>query len=721
MVQRSGDTLIVRSVVSGNQIFMDQEGNNNNTTNTNNNNVEKHQQQQQQQLGAVPQPPPPQSTVSPTSLQNFEKLLTAQKIHQQQQLQMQQNYIDGQMDAKDEQLPQCKIKRNYSCSYCTYFTQNPRYHLQHLRDVHGEKIVINKCKLCLYASRHYQKLVRHMKMVHGSTEGIADSGQSRKRLSRADNRKRKMMLPAVLPLPPVLIQPLLQQLPQPQQPHQPQQLSQKLSPEFPPSTSALLDGGSGGIVSGLVDTSQNRILKCSVCEFSTLYKDQLVEHEQKEHQKTKFFRCEKCNYVTHIKARFSKHVKYHSMPMIKCETCDFRTPYKWNLDRHMKNHGGTGVFKCAACDFTADIKQSLTVHEMNHHIPPVGNAAGMNLIKTRRQRIGPNGEIIEEFYSDADDYLLNNNNTIDDFDDVGYPKKFRYGDSEEEDEMDDVDDKSQPDHDQDQPTDLSQRKATRPIPNLIPIEAANNLLNFASFYLQNSKLLQQLEKNTKPQEKKPLNFFEKLKESISNQNENLACNCGHISKCLSELIIHRNSCQQQNSADEGDTKPQITLSPMNLSIGTSTRCQYCRHRCKSSTDLINHMKNCSADTGSNDSMSGSCAGSNGRPDYEEEAEEHPMENKVFIWNKLLDNNNISIVRTSGSGGSMSGSGAGGSTNSSMCDPESPQKRQPPVQGFPRNEEISYYGVETAPGYGEVSVFGILAFRVGIFLLTGLNG
>lgn len=707
MVQRSGDTLIVRSVVSGNQIYVDQEGNhnNNNTTNTNNNNVEK---QQQQHL--PPSTTTTQTTVSPVSLQNFEKLLNAQKIHQQQQLQMQQNYIDGQMDAKDEQLPQCKIKRNYSCSYCTYFTQNPRYHLQHLRDVHGEKIVINKCKLCLYASRHYQKLVRHMKMVHGSTEGIADSGQSRKRSSRADNRKRKMMLPGGLPLAPVLIPPLLHQIqsPQPQQPPpQPQpspqqQHHQKLSPEFPPSTSALLEGaggGIGGIVSGLVENTQNRILKCSVCEFSTLYKDQLVEHEQKEHQKTKFFRCEKCNYVTHIKARFSKHVKYHSMPMIKCETCDFRTPYKWNLDRHMKNHGGTGVFKCAACDFTADIKQSLTVHEMNHHIPPVGNAAGMNLIKARRQRIGPNGEIFEDF-SDTDEYLLNNNNnTIDDFDDVGYPKKFRFGDSEDDDEMDD-EDKS----DQDQPTDLSQRKTTRPIPNLIPIEAANNLL-LASLCIQNSKILQQLEKNLKPQEeKKPptMNFFEKLKESISNQNDNLACNCGHVSKCLSELIIHRNSCQQQNSADEGE-KPQITLSPMNLSIGTSTRCQYCRHRCKSSADLINHMKNCAADTGSNDSMSGSCAGSNGRPDYEEEAEEHPMENKVFIWNKLLDNNNISIVRTSGSG-SLSGSGAGGSTNSSTCDPESPQKRQPPIQGFPRSEEISYYGVETAPGYGEVSVF-----------------
>lgn len=32
--------------------------------------------------------------------------------------------------------------------------------------------------------------------------------------------------------------------------------------------------------------------------------------------KSKFFSCNKCNYVTHIKGRYTKHVKYHSMPMI---------------------------------------------------------------------------------------------------------------------------------------------------------------------------------------------------------------------------------------------------------------------------------------------------------------------------------------------------------------------------------------------------------------------
>lgn len=200
MVQRSGDTLIVRSVVSGNQLYLDQ-----GAASTNNNN-NKHSSpsplQQQQSTGA--------SNISNNALEQIERYrAAAAQYHLQQQHQQQQNVTQQQqqnaaaasaaaqqqaMELKDEGLPQCKIKRNYSCSYCTYFTQNPRYHLTHLRDVHGEKIVINKCKLCLYASRHFQKLVRHMKMVHGCTDGVTGGhGQPRgKRGMSREARKRKL-------------------------------------------------------------------------------------------------------------------------------------------------------------------------------------------------------------------------------------------------------------------------------------------------------------------------------------------------------------------------------------------------------------------------------------------------------------------------------------------------------------------------------------------------
>ncbi|XP_053998237.1 zinc finger protein 845-like isoform X4 [Hylaeus anthracinus] len=112
--------------------------------------------------------------------------------------------------------------------------------------------------------------------------------------------------------------------------------------------------------------------RCSMCSHVALSSRDLESHQRVHHLKRRFFRCAKCTYVTHVRARYTKHVKYHSMPMIKCDACDFRTPYKWNLDRHTRNHGGGGAFQCRACNFTADIRQSLTVHETNHHEPPVG-------------------------------------------------------------------------------------------------------------------------------------------------------------------------------------------------------------------------------------------------------------------------------------------------------------------------------------------------------------
>lgn len=246
----------------------------------------------------------------------------------------------------DKDLPECKIRRNYSCGSCDYFTQNPRHFLYHLRDEHKEKVRIYECPNCLYASKHFQKLLRHSKMVHGGTDGVEVPD-----FVRSKSKKRKMP---------------------------------EDEPDEPLDDSMDADEGDEEPEGS---NSDKAVFKCSLCAFTARSQPQLTKHEREEHIKTKFFRCTKCTYVTHMKARFTKHVKYHSMPMIKCDMCDFRTPYKWNLDRHCKNHNGRGAFRCSACNFTADIKQSLTVHEMNHHVPPVGQAAGLG-VGRRRNKVG---------------------------------------------------------------------------------------------------------------------------------------------------------------------------------------------------------------------------------------------------------------------------------------------------------------------------------------------
>ncbi|KAG8231210.1 hypothetical protein J437_LFUL010907 [Ladona fulva] len=245
-------------------------------------------------------------------------------------------------------LPQCKIKRNYIC-HCNYFTQNPRLYLYHLRDVHGERIRVYECPNCLYASKHSQKLQRHIHMVHIVGRPKGNKGSAK----RGAERRRSGAV----------------------------------------GVSAAEEGEATG--EGVVEVVgeggfPTTTFRCSACSFSSRSRSLVMRHEHIAHVlKKRFFRCGKCSYATHVKARYTKHVKYHSMPMIKCERCDFRTPYKWNLDRHCKNHSSDpsatnqGAFRCPLCDFSADIKQSLTVHVQNHHLSPEQARAAR-----RRNKVG---------------------------------------------------------------------------------------------------------------------------------------------------------------------------------------------------------------------------------------------------------------------------------------------------------------------------------------------
>ncbi|XP_049857211.1 uncharacterized protein LOC126337007 isoform X2 [Schistocerca gregaria] len=268
---------------------------------------------------------------------------------------------------EDANLPECKIKRNYSCSHCTYFTQNPRSYLYHLKDEHKEKIRVYECPNCLYASKHSQKLQRHVHMVHVMGRGKRKSSARSPKARKAPPDRDKAP-PPLLPCSDVVVK-----------------REPAGSEEEAPGDGSAAKEAAGDEKCEQAEDGSKETYTCSQCPFSDQNKALVARHEQAVHLRKKFFRCSKCNYVTHMRARFTKHVKYHSMPMIKCDMCDFRTPYKWNLDRHYKNHTGDGAFRCSLCNFTADIKQSLTVHEMNHHVPPA--SAGVP-VPRRRNKVG---------------------------------------------------------------------------------------------------------------------------------------------------------------------------------------------------------------------------------------------------------------------------------------------------------------------------------------------
>uniref|UniRef100_A0A0A9X010 C2H2-type domain-containing protein n=1 Tax=Lygus hesperus TaxID=30085 RepID=A0A0A9X010_LYGHE len=619
---------------------------------------------------------------------------------------------DGECEEDDEELPQCKVKRNYSCPQCEYYTQNPRFYLYHQKQVHNHKIKIYECEHCLYASKHSQKLQRHVHMVH-----VMGAGK-RKEKTRAKVKSKLGRTEASSVVTPSEIY----------------EMEEQQDDEEP-----------------TYDENGAQIFKCSVCDMTSKNRVMVARHERLVHLKKKFYRCSKCNYVTHMKARYTKHVKYHSMPMIKCDLCDFRTPYKWNLDRHNKNHTGDGPFRCSICNFTAEIKQSLTVHEMNHHIPPVGHLV-MNNNNRRRLKVGASdtmGLVTEEDQIEQSELELlrlereggaYDQNPADfvqaqldipndsvsgsetpsgsgQFAESGRPhliqiQKYSCKACDFKGNLGEVQRHEQEKH---QITGIFPEKKKRPIPNLIPIQTQKPLTrqsaeltkenvnkfcgngtvkDFTTLVNEEFRLkepsqstrskspdLPDNDKKTEFFKKKNASFFDKLKEKLmtsANIEGTLTCTfCGHEAKCLSEHMKHQKSHipGERDDQSESSSGSQGTTS----AESSSTRCQHCRHRCKSSADLIVHLQTCK-DAPVPIPMPAIKVERDESRDEEEPAEEgpHPMENKVFIWNNLTENSHSYSMEDTYTR----------SDKSSI---------NPPVKPF--TEEKAFVGIEVKPGYG----------------------
>lgn len=137
--------------------------------------------------------------------------------------------------------------------------------------------------------------------------------------------------------------------------------------------------------------------------------------------------------------------------------------------------------------------------------------------------------------------------------------------------------------------------------------------------------------------RKNASFFDKLKEKLmTGENCNLTCKwCGYESKCLSESAGHQKTCGKQQISSNN--------APNTVRTTSSTRCQHCRQRCKSSIDLHNHLLVCAeANKQCNNTSYNNYQFE--KPDItikledvpvpEDYLEPHPMENVVFVWNNI---------------------------------------------------------------------------------------
>lgn len=258
--------------------------------------------------------------------------------------------------------------------------------------------------------------------------------------------------------------------------------------------------------------------------------------------------------------------------------------------------------------------------------------------------------------------------------------------------------------------------------------------------------------------KKNASFFDKLKEKLlvgAGESCNLVCACcGHESKCLSELARHQklHSSPRNHSSDGSGINGGSGVVLASGAELSSTRCQHCRQRCKTSSDLVMHLQSCLEAnkknlTGSSSSPLPTTEIANakegkvadvegeeeeeeeeeGEDDEEEEEEEedekkevevdepHPMENKVFVWNNLPQ-----PVELESEEDHQLQSETQQQRQLQQQQKQQQQKQEPPLQQILVSHqqdddsheasvhskspisEGSLVGIETAPGYGAVT-------------------
>lgn len=195
------------------------------------------------------------------------------------------------------------------------------------------------------------------------------------------------------------------------------------------------------------------------------------------------------------------------------------------------------------------------------------------------------------------------------------------------------------------------KKAPRPIPQLIPLNASTPNTNkttgeppakkfkespsshLASKFQNLPDDITLTPVNNTPREtvarKKNESFFDKLKERLlteTGEEGSLKCkSCGFESKCLSEHSVHEKNCAAQAS--------RVVVNTSHSTMG-STRCQHCRHRCKSSADLYVHMLTCGKKQNTQTPTETKSDNNEASTSSHDKDEPHPMENVVFVWNNI---------------------------------------------------------------------------------------
>ena len=123
--------------------------------------------------------------------------------------------------------------------------------------------------------------------------------------------------------------------------------------------------------------SELKQFMCDMCEYETRRKRNLTIHIKHVHLKPaqRQFVCDMCDYETTRQDNLTRHIKdVHLKSNEKhflCDICGYETTRHYDFTRHMGSHRRTvhspQNIKCEQCNFTTDVKKKLTQHIKRKH------------------------------------------------------------------------------------------------------------------------------------------------------------------------------------------------------------------------------------------------------------------------------------------------------------------------------------------------------------------
>ncbi|XP_061908919.1 zinc finger protein 335 isoform X2 [Entelurus aequoreus] len=122
--------------------------------------------------------------------------------------------------------------------------------------------------------------------------------------------------------------------------------------------------------------------KCETCDYSSVYRKDVVRHSavhSKDKKKKKImvmtmseFPCPVCHKVYPMQKRLTQHLKTHSAEKPHmCDKCGKSFKKRYTFKMHLLTHIqtlGDSKFKCEFCDYTCDNKKLLLNHQLSHTI-----------------------------------------------------------------------------------------------------------------------------------------------------------------------------------------------------------------------------------------------------------------------------------------------------------------------------------------------------------------